>query len=170
MIRRPPRSTLFPYTTLFRSPRDVTRPRDADEDLREECDQFARRTSEDDLFRIDEKRAELAARSGALVSARDRRRRRSAARSRARPIGDELAATAEIRDVQQIIAGGWTRARDGRTFADRDPFSGETIATVAAGGAADAQHAIDAAAEAFPAWAQTRPVERQRVFLAAADI
>src|SRR2546430_12881311 len=24
MIRRPPRSTLFPYTTLFRSPRDGT--------------------------------------------------------------------------------------------------------------------------------------------------
>src|SRR5882757_508587 len=26
MIRRPPRSTLFPYTTLFRSPADVQRP------------------------------------------------------------------------------------------------------------------------------------------------
>src|SRR5688572_31087446 len=26
MIRRPPRSTLFPYTTLFRSPRRGTRP------------------------------------------------------------------------------------------------------------------------------------------------
>src|SRR6266581_9738351 len=25
MIRRPPRSTLFPYTTLFRSPRDINR-------------------------------------------------------------------------------------------------------------------------------------------------
>src|SRR2546426_2572713 len=25
MIRRPPRSTLFPYTTLFRSPQDVLR-------------------------------------------------------------------------------------------------------------------------------------------------
>src|SRR3712207_6890466 len=25
MIRRPPRSTLFPYTTLFRSPRSVSR-------------------------------------------------------------------------------------------------------------------------------------------------
>src|SRR2546422_1122298 len=25
MIRRPPRSTLFPYTTLFRSPREVWR-------------------------------------------------------------------------------------------------------------------------------------------------
>src|SRR3712207_8423384 len=27
MIRRPPRSTLFPYTTLFRSPGGRTRPR-----------------------------------------------------------------------------------------------------------------------------------------------
>src|SRR5260370_23682678 len=27
MIRRPPRSTLFPYTTLFRSPRSPQRPR-----------------------------------------------------------------------------------------------------------------------------------------------
>src|SRR2546429_5184518 len=26
MIRRPPRSTLFPYTTLFRSPRTLPRP------------------------------------------------------------------------------------------------------------------------------------------------
>src|SRR5438046_4675276 len=26
MIRRPPRSTLFPYTTLFRSPRSAHRP------------------------------------------------------------------------------------------------------------------------------------------------
>src|SRR2546427_8106091 len=28
MIRRPPRSTLFPYTTLFRSPSNVYRTRD----------------------------------------------------------------------------------------------------------------------------------------------
>src|SRR3712207_8190069 len=32
MIRRPPRSTLFPYTTLFRS-ETVGRPHDADEGL-----------------------------------------------------------------------------------------------------------------------------------------
>src|SRR5258705_9213282 len=33
MIRRPPRSTLFPYTTLFRSPRGVelTRPLECDD-------------------------------------------------------------------------------------------------------------------------------------------
>src|SRR5256885_8097971 len=29
MIRRPPRSTLFPYTTLFRSPRALGQPHDA---------------------------------------------------------------------------------------------------------------------------------------------
>src|SRR2546422_5198390 len=29
MIRRPPRSTLFPYTTLFRSPRRLVRRREA---------------------------------------------------------------------------------------------------------------------------------------------
>src|SRR2546430_4430033 len=31
MIRRPPRSTLFPYTTLFRSPCDSTQPRRPDD-------------------------------------------------------------------------------------------------------------------------------------------
>src|SRR5256885_11990201 len=33
MIRRPPRSTLFPYTTLFRSPRAVNAYRQGREDL-----------------------------------------------------------------------------------------------------------------------------------------
>src|SRR3712207_8422792 len=34
MIRRPPRSTLFPYTTLFRSPRVVHAPQRADPRVR----------------------------------------------------------------------------------------------------------------------------------------
>src|SRR3712207_7079586 len=34
MIRRPPRSTLFPYTTLFRSWNEVLRRRDLGEDTR----------------------------------------------------------------------------------------------------------------------------------------
>src|SRR3712207_7131553 len=34
MIRRPPRSTLFPYTTLFRSAEGEGRPRSAEERLR----------------------------------------------------------------------------------------------------------------------------------------
>src|SRR2546422_2034462 len=35
MIRRPPRSTLFPYTTLFRSQRQVLRPRGVRRDERQ---------------------------------------------------------------------------------------------------------------------------------------
>src|SRR2546423_7973528 len=39
MIRRPPRSTLFPYTTLFRSQAERLRPR---EDVRAAIDDLAR--------------------------------------------------------------------------------------------------------------------------------
>src|SRR3712207_8121397 len=44
MIRRPPRSTLFPYTTLFRSRRDVGTQRQADPPARrpDEADQHDR--------------------------------------------------------------------------------------------------------------------------------
>src|SRR5690349_22117916 len=35
MIRRPPRSTLFPYTTLFRSMSEITARREASQPIRE---------------------------------------------------------------------------------------------------------------------------------------
>jgi acyl-CoA reductase-like NAD-dependent aldehyde dehydrogenase len=41
---------------------------------------------------------------------------------------------------------------------------------VPAGTREDAKRAIEAAAEAFPAWSQTPPAERQQIFLRAADI
>jgi acyl-CoA reductase-like NAD-dependent aldehyde dehydrogenase len=80
------------------------------------------------------------------------------------------AAEHEVREYEQYIGGAWTRATGGGTFDDRDPFSGETVARVAAGGAEDARLAIEAAAAAFPGWSAAPPAERQRVFLAAADI
>src|SRR5256885_12205012 len=50
MIRRPPRSTLFPYTTLFRSSLDVHRARAVRSrngvDLREDLDRSEEHTSE----------------------------------------------------------------------------------------------------------------------------
>src|SRR5436853_1897232 len=61
-------------------------------------------------------------------------------------------------------------AADGETFEDRDPYTGEVVATVPAGAAEDTRRAIDAAAAAFPAWSATPPAERQRVFLKAADV
>src|SRR2546429_6522179 len=38
MIRRPPRSTLFPYTTLFRSDRAAAHPHQARQGFRAQCD------------------------------------------------------------------------------------------------------------------------------------
>jgi acyl-CoA reductase-like NAD-dependent aldehyde dehydrogenase len=81
-----------------------------------------------------------------------------------------MATTVEITDARQFIGGEWTPASAGRTFEDRDPFTGDTVAHVPAAGAEDAQRAIDAAAEAFPGWSQKPPAERQRIFLTAADV
>jgi acyl-CoA reductase-like NAD-dependent aldehyde dehydrogenase len=81
-----------------------------------------------------------------------------------------MAVATEVREVKQFIGGQWVEAADGGTFDDKDPFSGDTVAVVPAGGADDAARAIDAAAAAFPAWAEAPPAARQAVFLAAADI
>jgi acyl-CoA reductase-like NAD-dependent aldehyde dehydrogenase len=77
---------------------------------------------------------------------------------------------AAVRECRQFIAGEWVDASDGGTFEDRDPFTGEVVAQVPAGTREDAKSAVEAAAEAFPAWSATPPAERQRIFLQAADI
>jgi acyl-CoA reductase-like NAD-dependent aldehyde dehydrogenase len=76
----------------------------------------------------------------------------------------------EIRETQLFIGGEWVDSDGGETFDDRDPFTGDVVARVAAGTREDARRAIEAAAEAFPAWSQTPPALRQRIFLKAADI
>jgi acyl-CoA reductase-like NAD-dependent aldehyde dehydrogenase len=82
-----------------------------------------------------------------------------------------MATAAEaVRDYRQFIGGKWTGASSGETFEDRDPFTGETVAVVPAGGAEDARQAIDAAAAAFADWSATPPAARQAIFLKAADI
>jgi acyl-CoA reductase-like NAD-dependent aldehyde dehydrogenase len=81
-----------------------------------------------------------------------------------------MAIATEVREVKQFIGGQWVDAADGATFEDKDPFTGETVAIVPAAGGEDAARAIDAAAAAFPAWAETPPAARQAIFLKAADI
>ena len=76
----------------------------------------------------------------------------------------------EVREVKQFIGGTWVDASSGATFDDLDPFTGDVVARVPAGGRADAERAVAAAAEAFPAWSQTPPAARQAIFLKAADI
>src|SRR3954471_9807293 len=74
----------------------------------------------------------------------------------------------EVRELGHFIGGDWVNG--GATFDDTDPFTGDVVARVAAGTREDAAAAVAAAAAAAPAWAGTVPAERQRVFLAAADI
>ena len=75
----------------------------------------------------------------------------------------------DVREYQQFIGGEWF-AGEGGTFEDRDPFTGDVVALVPSGTRAEAARAIDAANAAFPAWSQTVPAERQRIFLKAADV
>ena len=71
---------------------------------------------------------------------------------------------------RQFIGGEWVDAARGGTFDDRSPYTGDVLATVAAGTREDARHAIDAAADAFADWSHSPPAARQQVFLKAADI
>ncbi len=71
---------------------------------------------------------------------------------------------------EHSIGGTWMPATGGKTFDDRNPYTGEVIATAAAGTREDARKAVDAAAAAFPAWSKAAPAQRQHIFLAAADI
>jgi acyl-CoA reductase-like NAD-dependent aldehyde dehydrogenase len=74
----------------------------------------------------------------------------------------------EVRQLSQFIGGEWVAGEE--SFEDRDPFTGEVVAQAASGTRHDAAKAVAAAAAAAPGWAASAPAERQRVFLAAADI
>ncbi len=83
-------------------------------------------------------------------------------------MNEMTAITAGVRRTQHFIDGAWTGGD--ATFADTNPLDGSLVAEVAAGGRAEAEAAVAAAARAFPAWSATGPGERQRLFLKAADI
>ena len=78
--------------------------------------------------------------------------------------------SAAVQHRKQYIGGEWVEAASGESFDDLNPYTGDVMATVAAGSRADAAAAVKAAAEAFPAWAATPPAEKQRLLLKTADI
>ncbi len=71
---------------------------------------------------------------------------------------------------KMYIGGKWVDSCANETFDDYNPYTGEVFAKVARGKREDATRAIEAAAEAFPAWAATPPAARRKMFLKAADI
>ncbi|HYA45635.1 MAG TPA: aldehyde dehydrogenase family protein [Acidimicrobiales bacterium] len=71
---------------------------------------------------------------------------------------------------QLLIGGDNVPAAGARRTEDRDPYTGDVYATVAAAGPEDARRAVDAAAAALPAWAQMAPSERRKLLLRAAEL
>ena len=78
--------------------------------------------------------------------------------------------TIQRKKYRQLIAGEWVAAAGGATFNDMNPYNDTVFAEIPASSEVDAQRAIDAAAQAFPAWAAMGARERQSLFLKAADI
>jgi acyl-CoA reductase-like NAD-dependent aldehyde dehydrogenase len=71
----------------------------------------------------------------------------------------------------KYYAGGQWRAAEGNALFDvYQPYDRAVFAKVAAGGGKEAKLAIEAAAQAFPAWSRTTPAERAQLFFKAAEI
>lgn len=68
------------------------------------------------------------------------------------------------------INGEWRDAASGKTFDVKNPATGEVIATVAKGGTADTEAAIEAAQVAFGPWSRLTAKERYAYLKKTADI
>lgn len=66
-----------------------------------------------------------------------------------------------------LINGEWQDAQNGKTFAVRNPATGDLLENVADGGVAEARRAIEAAHQAFPAWAAL-PADKRAALLSKA--
>ena len=78
-----------------------------------------------------------------------------------------MSATRTFRD---LLGADRPDSVSGETFDDHDPYTGEVVARVPAGGREDARRAIETASEAFASWSKSPPSLRQQIFLRAADI
>jgi acyl-CoA reductase-like NAD-dependent aldehyde dehydrogenase len=70
----------------------------------------------------------------------------------------------------QLIDGDWSPARSGETYDLVNPATEDVIEPMPWGDEDDARMALDAAAQAFPAWSHTTPYERAAILLRAADL
>ena len=72
-----------------------------------------------------------------------------------------------MREFKNLIGGEFVDAANGETFEAYNPSTGETVATVAKGGAEDIDRAVAAARKAFDEgpWPTMKPAERFKVML-----
>ncbi|HSS72398.1 MAG TPA: gamma-aminobutyraldehyde dehydrogenase [Gaiellaceae bacterium] len=71
---------------------------------------------------------------------------------------------------KNFVGGEWVEAVEGGTMEVLNPATGETIAEVPSGTAADADRAVEAAGRAWPEWFDSTPGERAELLLKLADI
>ena len=72
---------------------------------------------------------------------------------------------------KMLIDGKWVEAASGKHFESRNPATGELLATVAEGDAADIDRAVAAARRALEGpWSKFKPYERQQLLLKLADL
>jgi acyl-CoA reductase-like NAD-dependent aldehyde dehydrogenase len=76
----------------------------------------------------------------------------------------------QFRKQLMFIGGEWCGAQDQGTYAKTNPYNGAIVSQVAAAKRADARRAVEGAAAAFPAWRDTPPAVKRRLFLKAADL
>jgi aldehyde dehydrogenase (NAD+) len=86
-------------------------------------------------------------------------------------IGSRRPAMLERVDQNMLIDGQRVPAMSGKRFETRNPATGELLARVADGDAADVDRAVKAARAAFEGpWSRMKAVERQRIMLRLADL
>src|SRR3984885_237384 len=76
----------------------------------------------------------------------------------------------DVKTYNYFADNQWRNAQNDKTFEVHEPYSGKLFARVASASRADARAAVDAAAKAYPAWAESTPAERARLFLKSSEI
>src|SRR5437763_4885006 len=71
---------------------------------------------------------------------------------------------------KNLVGGEWVDAVEGGTMEVINPSTGETIAEVPRGTAADVDRAVEAAKKALPEWLEATPAERAELLLKLADV
>ena len=75
-----------------------------------------------------------------------------------------------VSQYRNFVGGESVDAVDGGTMSVLNPATGETIAEVPSGTAADVERAVEAARKAQPEWAEATPKERSEVLLKLGDL
>ena len=85
-------------------------------------------------------------------------------------MGSVLATQGGGQALKMFIDGRWVGSDSGRTFEVRNPATGDLLASVPAGGRAEARRAIEAAARAFPPWSHLPAKERAALLFKVRDL